>query len=197
MLIVAAIGLIVNFIGIRLLQAGSKESLNVKGAYLEVWSDMLASIGVIIAALLIRLTGWRQIDPIVAVAIGLWVLPRTWTLLKESINILLEGVPEGIGLSEIDKALSEVSGVKDIHDLHVWAITSGKVSFTAHLVIDKNVKNEQQVLEAVAKVLEEKFGITHSTVQVELQSCAPGDTYCALQLAGDVSGGKAHSHDAH
>ncbi len=182
MLVVAVIGLVVNFIGLRLLQAGSDKSLNVKGAYLEVWSDMLGSLGVIIAAVIIKLTGWWQVDPIVAVAIGLWVLPRTWLLLKHSVNILLEGVPEGMQLSEIDQALKELPGVTDVHDLHVWAITSGKVSLTAHILIDQAQQSGQKVLENINKVLEERFHITHSTIQVELENCQPGDPNCLLHV---------------
>ena len=99
MLWVAGFGLLVNLIAMRLLSAGSGESLNVKGAYLEVWSDMLGSLAVIIAAVVIRFTGWTLVDPILAVLIGLWVLPRTWVLLREAVNVLLEGVPKGIVLA--------------------------------------------------------------------------------------------------
>ena len=98
---VAVAGLIVNLIAMRLLKAGSGESLNVKGAYLEVWSDMLGSLGVLIAAALIKLTGWLVLDPILAVLIGLWVLPRTWTLAREAVNVLLEGVPHGTDLQAV------------------------------------------------------------------------------------------------
>lgn len=181
MLVVAVIGLIVNIIGMRLLQAGSEHSLNVKGAYLEVWSDMLGSLGVIGAAILIHFTGWEWVDPLVAVAIGLWVLPRTWFLLKQSINILLEGVPEGIEMQAIDQALQQVPGVTGVHDLHVWAITSGKVSLTAHLLIDEAQQNGQAILEQVAKLLEEQFHISHTTIQIELISCNPDDPACNLQ----------------
>jgi cobalt-zinc-cadmium efflux system protein len=184
MLAVAVIGLIVNFVAIRLLQAGSEESLNVKGAYLEVWSDLLGSIGVIAAALIIRFTGWTLADPVVAVAIGLWVLPRTWILLSQSINILLEGVPEGLALDEIDAALASIPGVKNVHDLHAWAITSGKTSLTAHLVIDPGESEAQRVQQAAAQVLEERFLISHSTVQVETVACTPGSPVCMLHPTG-------------
>jgi len=184
MLAVAVIGLIVNFVAIRLLQAGSEESLNVKGAYLEVWSDLLGSIGVIAAALIIRFTGWTLADTIVAVAIGLWVLPRTWILLTQSINILLEGVPEGLALDQIDAALADISGVKNVHDLHAWAITSGKTSLTAHLVIDPAETDAQRVQQAAAQLLKERFHISHSTVQVETAVCAPGSPACALYPTG-------------
>lgn len=108
MLIVAVLGLCVNLISMRFLRVDKDESLNMKGAYLEVWSDMLGSIGVIAGALLIRYTGWIWVDSLIAVAIGLWVLPRTWLLLKESMNVLLEGVPKGIGLENIRQAIFKV-----------------------------------------------------------------------------------------
>jgi cobalt-zinc-cadmium efflux system protein len=185
MLGVATLGLIVNLLSMRALQAGSQQSLNMKGAYLEVWSDALGSIAVIGGALIIRFTGWWQVDPILAVLIGLWVLPRTWSLLSESVNILLEGVPEGLSLREIEDALRAVPGVRAVHDLHVWAITSGKNSLTTHLVLDGDAAgNEQRVLQATRSLLVERFGITHTTVQVEAERCdsthdvqAP---YCAL-----------------
>ncbi len=170
MLVIASLGLAVNIIGMSLLRAGSTTSLNVKGAYLEVWSDMLGSVGVIVAAVLIYFTGWAWVDPLVAVAIGLWVLPRTWTLLKASINILLEGVPEGLQLDEIEQALLAVPGVTALHDLHVWAFTSGKNSLSAHVVAAPNSK-EQDVLRAASDMVASRFGITHTTVQIEIEQC--------------------------
>jgi cobalt-zinc-cadmium efflux system protein len=171
MLIVAILGLIVNFISMRLLQAGSESSLNMKGAYLEVWSDMLGSLGVIGAAVIIRFTGFWWIDPIVAVGIGLWVLPRTWLLLKQSLHILLEGVPEGLQLDQIETALRQAVGVTSVHDLHVWAITSGKVSLTAHLIVDEAQQDSDSVLVAINQILKDQFQITHSTIQIESVNC--------------------------
>lgn len=194
MIVVAAVGLIVNFIAIRLLRAGSSESLNVKSAYLEVWSDLLGSAGVIVAALIIRFTGWQWVDPIVAIAIGLWVLPRTWILLKQSLNILLEGVPEGLELDAIRRALCDVTGVLGVHDLHVWAITSGKMSLTAHLVIDEAVRDSQSILSDASSALERLFGITHSTIQVEEASCAGDATVCVL---GGERSRDEHDHGDH
>lgn len=112
MLVIAVLGLIVNLISMRLLSAASGESLNVKGAYLEVWSDMLGSIGVIIAAVVIMFTGWGWVDSVVAAAIGFWVLPRTWTLLKESMNVLLQGVPDGMDIDQVEQAIRSVPGVR-------------------------------------------------------------------------------------
>jgi cobalt-zinc-cadmium efflux system protein len=171
MLGIAIAGLAVNLIGMRLLHAGSAVSLNVKGAYLEVWSDMLGSIGVIAAALVIHFTGWAKADALVAAGIGLWVLPRTWTLLRESLNILLEGVPEGLKVDEIDSALGQVAGVRAVHELHVWALTSGRNSLTAHLVIDPSQASEQAVLQAATSILRDRFAITHTTMQIETEDC--------------------------
>ncbi|MCF5665196.1 cation diffusion facilitator family transporter [Pseudomonas marginalis] len=167
MLVIAVLGLIVNLISMRLLSAASGESLNVKGAYLEVWSDMLGSIGVIIAALVILYTGWGWVDSLVAAAIGFWVLPRTWTLLKESMNVLLQGVPDGIDIEQVEQAIRGVRGVKDVHDLHIWALTSGKNVLSTHLVADSALGTEQQILVQVTELLHEKFDISHATIQVE------------------------------
>lgn len=136
MLVIAVLGLLVNLASMRLLAPAQGNSLNVKGAYLEVWSDMLGSLGVIVAAIVIRFTGWAWVDSLVAVLIGFWVLPRTWILLRESLHVLLEGVPKEIQLAELREALLGIPGVTGLHDLHVWSITSGKISLTSHLVYD-------------------------------------------------------------
>lgn len=168
MLVIASIGLVVNLIAMRLLRSGSTESLNVKGAYLEVWSDLLGSIGVIVAAIVIRTTGWVWVDSLVAAGIGLWVLPRTWVLLKASINILLQGVPEGIDIDKLEAAIRRVSGVTDVHSLHVWGLTSGKTVMSAHVIVDPALTDERQVIPSITEVVEHDFGIEHSTVQVEI-----------------------------
>jgi cobalt-zinc-cadmium efflux system protein len=117
--------------------------------------------------LIIRATGWTWVDSLVAAAIGLWVLPRTWTLLKESMNILLQGVPEGIDIAVLEAAIRGVAGVTDIHDLHLWALTSGKNVMSVHLVADLSSRTEQLILADVTRLASEQFHITHVTVQVE------------------------------
>ena len=171
MLIVAVLGLVINLISMRLLSAGKDASLNVKGAYLEVWSDMLGSIGVIIGALVIRWTGATWVDSLIAVAIGLWVLPRTWILLKASLNVLLEGVPEGIDLADVKTKILAVPGVASVHDLHVWAITSGKVSLSVHIVCAPGHVDLEALLISVRHEIADEFHIHHSTVQVERTPC--------------------------
>ncbi|MBD1551589.1 cation diffusion facilitator family transporter [Pseudomonas typographi] len=167
MLIIAVLGLLVNLISMRILASASDDSLNMKGAYLEVWSDMLGSMGVIIAAILIRFTGWTWVDSLVAAAIGLWVLPRTWTLLRESMNVLLEGVPNGIDLEQIEKAILAVDGVKAVHDLHVWSVTSAKNVMSVHVVIATSAANGQEILGMVTEFVSHNFEIGHCTIQLE------------------------------
>lgn len=166
MMIVAAIGLAVNLISMRLLTAGKDASMNVKGAYLEVWADMIGSIGVIAGALAIRFTGWTWVDPVVAIGIGLWVLPRTWVLLRDTINVLLEGVPGGIKLPELRGAIAGVPGVAGVHDLHVWSMATEEVNCTAHVTLTEGA-DPDAIRKAVADTLDNRFGIEHSTIQTE------------------------------
>ena len=196
MLAIAVVGLVVNLISMRVLAAGRGSSLNVKGAYLKVWSDMLGSVGVIIGAIVIRYTGWSWVDSLVAVLIGLWVLPRTWTLLKSSINILLEGVPEDVDLEKVSEALLSTPGVLSIHDLHVWAVTSGKTSLTAHVVHEAGVNAETAILPLVRKRLSDEFGITHITVQCELTVCHQTDEadHFASTVAARSAEHAGHEH---
>lgn len=172
MLVIAVIGLIVNLISMRLLKAGSGESLNMKGAYLEVWSDMLGSVAVIAGAAVIQWIGWRIVDPILAVLIALWVLPRTWTLVRQAGNILMMGVPEDVNFDEVKATLLGTKGVKSLHDLHVWALASNQPSLTAHLVVEQKGETDT-VRTAVTHLLHERFHIEHVTLQVEAeQECA-------------------------
>lgn len=194
MLVITSIGLIVNLISIRLLSRGQSDSLNVKGAYLEVWSDLLGSIGVIVGAVVIQLTGWSWVDPLVAVAIGLWVLPRTWILLKDSLNILLEGVPEGIDLEEVEQAMLAVPGVLGVHDLHVWALTTGKTSLTAHVVYDQTYSPEDALMPALQTVLANRFRVVHTTLQCETKPCARQPQGCTIADSTSEHGDNPNFH---
>jgi cobalt-zinc-cadmium efflux system protein len=194
MLAVAVAGLAVNLVGMRLLSGDAGSNLNVKAAYLEVWADALGSVGVIIAALIVTFTGWTRADPIVAVLIALWVLPRTWTLFKQSVNVLLEGVPEGMDLSVIDSRLRGVPGVRDVHDLHIWAIGSGKASLTAHLILDEAQVDVQHVLNDANELLRHDFGLTHTTLQAELEHCDPHGSDCVLEDRPATDSHAGHRH---
>ena len=175
MLVVAAIGLVVNLVSMRLLSAGQARSLNVKGAYLEVWADMIGSLGVIGGALLIRWTGWTWVDPIVAVAIAIWVLPRTWTLLRDATNILLEGVPARLTLNSVRGAISAVPGVTSLHELHIWSMSQDDISLTAHVSVAPEAATDE-VRKAIEAVVEREFDITHLAIQMETAdaNCQPG-----------------------
>ena len=170
MLVVAAIGLVVNFFAMRLLASGKDSSLNIKGAYLEVWADMLGSLGVILGAGVIMLTGWQWVDPAVAIGIGLWVLPRTWTLLKDTTQILLEGVPAGMDLGELRGAIEQVAGVRTVHDLHAWSMATDDHSLSVHVELAQGYDFDIVRL-AVTRILADRFHIHHATIQVEREPC--------------------------
>ena len=177
MLVVAVLGLVCNLVSMRLLQAGSGESLNLKGAYLEVWSDMLGSLAVIVAALAIRFTGWLWVDPLLAVLIGLWVLPRTWVLVREALNVLMEGVPSGVDLAAVRADLGAHPQVAGVHDLHVWALASRTPALTAHVVVAEGGEGPA-VRRALEHMLERRHRIVHVTLQMEAAGeapCAGGD----------------------
>jgi cobalt-zinc-cadmium efflux system protein len=166
MMLVALVGLGVNLVSMKLLASGSSESLNVKGAYFEVLSDMLGSIGVIVAALVVMGTGWRWVDPLVGAGIGLFIVPRTWRLLNEAIHILLEGTPPGIDLAVVTNSLGDIPGVQRVYDLHVWTLTSGFDAMSAHLVV-ADVSQGVQIIRAARVLMKERFGIEHVTLQIE------------------------------
>lgn len=181
MLVVAAIGLVINLVSLRLLAGGKGESLNIKGAWLEVWSDLLGSVGVIAGALVIAATGWQWVDPLIAVGIGLWVLPRTWILLRETVNILLEGVPDGIDLEAVRRSLLTLPGVAGVHDLHVWAMTSGRTSLSAHIVHDVS-EPPSRLLLAGREALAHDHGIAHVTLQLETVACSNDADHAELDV---------------
>lgn len=170
MIIIGILGMIINLISMKLLSAGAKESLNTKAAYLEVLSDMLASLGVIVAGIVIITTGLHVADAIVSVLIALGLIPRTWGLLMQCVHVLMEGTPDHIQLGELRKKIVGVAGVKDLHDLHVWTITSGLHAMSAHVLVADGV-DTQQVLHQIAEVCEHDFKINHTTIQVESAQC--------------------------
>lgn len=175
MMVIAVIGLVVNLISMRILMSGKDASLNVKGAYLEVWADMIGSIGVIAGALVIRFTGWTLVDPIVAIAIGLWVLPRTWVLLRDTINVLLEGVPRGIDMAQLRSTIGSVAGVTGVHDLHVWSMSHDDISCTAHVTLGDGA-DADEVRTGITKVLHDRFEVEHTTIQTEGPAAACEET---------------------
>ena len=166
LLVVAVLGLAVNVISFFLLREGAGESLNVRGAYLEVISDALGSVGVIIAAIVLATTGWRYIDPLVGAGIGLFILPRTWRLAAQAVRILVQAAPPDIDLSAVRSDLVAVPGVVDVHDLHVWTLTSDMEVASAHLMVAVGT-DIHGVLDEARHVLAERYQVVHATLQVE------------------------------
>jgi cobalt-zinc-cadmium efflux system protein len=168
MLAIAVVGLGANLAAAWWLHHDARESLNVRAAYLEVLGDALSSLGVIVAALVVMGTGVTLVDPLVSALIALFIVPRTWALLRQAVNVLLEGTPAHLDLGEIEAAMVRIPGARRVHDLHVWTLTSGREAMSAHVVID-DVRQSERLLEALHAVLHARFGIDHTTIQLDVE----------------------------
>jgi cobalt-zinc-cadmium efflux system protein len=166
MLAVAAVGLVANAVSMWLLRTGQRQSLNLRGAYLEVWGDLLGSVAVLAAAVVIAVTGFQAADPIASALIAALILPRTWRLLREAVDVLLEAAPKGVDLAEVRRHLLETPGVADVHDLHAWTITSGLPVLSVHVVLERDA-DAGRVLDGLGACLAGHFDIEHSTFQLE------------------------------
>ncbi|MFC9594306.1 cation diffusion facilitator family transporter [Streptomyces sp. NPDC056944] len=166
----AVVGLVANVISLSLLMRGQKESLNVRGAYLEVLADALGSVTVIIASTIILTTGWQYADPIASIVIGLMIVPRTLKLLRETLDVLLEAAPKGVDMAEVRAHILALPGVEDVHDLHAWTITSGMPVLSAHVVVDQDALDSvghEKMLHALQGCLGSHFDVEHCTFQLE------------------------------
>lgn len=166
----AAVGLAGNLVGLFVLRHGQRESLNVRGAYLEVLGDALSSTAVIVAALVIIASGWTRADAIASILIGLLILPRAWLLLRDVVHVLLEATPKDVDLADVRRHILEAPAVVDVHDLHAWTITSGVPVVSAHVVVDETILAEHgygPVLDGLQHCLAGHFDIEHSTFQIE------------------------------
>ncbi|MDP4097210.1 cation diffusion facilitator family transporter [Paenibacillus sp. P96] len=168
MMAIAFIGLLANLLSAWFLMRKSdvKENINVRSAYLHVLGDALGSVGAIVAGLIMSLTSWYVADPIISVLVALLILKSAWGVIKNAVHILMEGTPAGIDSAQVRETLMQVDGVVDVHDLHIWTITSGLNSLSCHLVIEDK-KDHQTVLQEAVRLIEEKFNIAHTTIQVE------------------------------
>lgn len=175
-LVVASVGLVVNLVGMKLLRGASGESLNMKGAYFEVLSDMLTSIGVIIAGVIMLTTGWYLADPLISAGIGLFILPRTWTLLREATGVLLEGTPADVDIAAVRQTLLSVPGVVSVHDLHAWTLTSGTNALSAHVEAGAGIPYAQ-LLRALHETVSAAHSFAHVTIQIETPSWEAGSTH--------------------
>ena len=184
MLAVAAAGLAVNLLGIWILHRGADESLTLHVAKLELLSDALGSVAVILAALVIQATGFALADPIASGVIALFIVPRTWNVLRQAVHILMEGAPPHLDLREIEAAMREAHGVRAVHDLHVWTLTSGTEAMSAHVVVD-DLADGRHILGDLQALLGERFGIRHTTIQLET------DRSPVLQIGRAGDGGRS------
>jgi len=166
MLVVATLGLAVNVVSVVLLRGGARESLNVEGAYLDVLADSVASVGVIVAGTIVAVTGWNRIDALVAVAIAVWIVPRAWRLAASALRILIQAAPPGFDVGKLQTELAAVPGVVDVHDLHVWTLTSEMDVASAHLMVAAGT-DPHGVLDQARDVLRARYEIAHATLQVE------------------------------
>jgi cobalt-zinc-cadmium efflux system protein len=166
MLLVAALGLAVNLAGFFLLREGARESLNVRGAYLEVIADALGSAGVVVAGVLIALTGWTWVDPAFGIALGVFILPRTWRLAGQALRVLVQAAPPHVDLRSLQSDLASLPGVVDVHDLHVWTLTSEMEVATAHLQVRPGT-DTHAVLDQARVLLRDRHRLDHATLQVE------------------------------
>ncbi len=175
MLVVAAVGLVVNLGSLAVLHRGRDASLNLRGAYLEVLADALGSVAVIVAAVVILATGWTPADIIASVVIGCLVVPRAWNLLREALDVLLEAAPRGVDLAAVRSHILGVDGVVGVHDLHAWTITSGLPVLSAHVVVTEEALaagHGGRVLDALCECLGEHFDMDHCTFQIEAEAHA-------------------------
>ncbi len=187
MLIIAAIGLLVNLLVAFVLGGhhhehsgesvhSDTENLNVHSAYLHVLGDAAASVGVILAAIVIHYTGWLWVDPLTSVFISVLISLGAWRVLRSSLHILMEGVPQGLSLEQIARAMVSVPGVREVHDLHVWSICPENVALSAHVVLaDKTMASGSEVMAALKQRLHDEFGIDHTTIQMECANCGQGE----------------------
>jgi cation diffusion facilitator family transporter len=175
MLGVAAVGLAVNLVSLAVLHRGREESLNVRGAYLEVLADALGSVAVIVAAVVIMITGWTPADIVASAVIGVLVLPRAWHLLRDALDVLLEAAPRGVDLDDVRSHILEVEGVIGVHDLHAWTITSGLPVLSAHVVVTEEALaagHGGRVLDSLCECLGQHFDVDHCTFQLEAEAHA-------------------------
>jgi cobalt-zinc-cadmium efflux system protein len=193
MIVVALIAIALNTIISLWLKGGAKHDLNVRSAYVHMVGDAISAAGVVIAGIVVATTGSYIADTLVSVFIGVLILWSSWGILKESISVLLEGIPAGITMTKVEQSIGSVHGVLAVHDLHVWAVGSGIICCSCHVMVaEQSIRSGEQVLRAVNEELRHHFGISHTTIQVEVEGCAKDDMYCTMQAMRNL--GADHHH---
>jgi cobalt-zinc-cadmium efflux system protein len=191
MIIVALVAVLMNTLISLWLRNAARKDLNVRSAYMHMLGDAVSAAGVVAAGVVVALTGASIADPLVSILIGVLILWSSWSILKESVNVLLEAIPKGLNMDAVEQAISGVAGVEAVHDLHVWTVGSGIIACSCHITVEEqSVRSGQNVLRAVAEELEHDFGITHTTIQVEAEGCEENDMYCLMKIAEQRSGHK-------
>jgi cobalt-zinc-cadmium efflux system protein len=184
MILVALIAVLLNTVISVWLKDAAKHDLNVRSAYLHMVGDAVSAAGVVAAGVIIAITGASIADPIVSILIGMMILWSSWGVLKESVNVLLEGIPKGVKMDEVEQTIGNVHGVLAVHDLHVWTVGAGMICCSCHIMVDEqSVRSGENVLRAVTQELEHNFGIAHTTIQVEVEGCEPNDMYCVKKTS--------------
>jgi cobalt-zinc-cadmium efflux system protein len=196
MLGIAILGLLMNG-GIMLaLSSARNRDVNIRGAFLHMLGDALGSVAIIAGAIIIRLTGFEQADPLLSILIALLIVWTAWDIVRESLDILLEGLPTGMSLSDVEKAIEAVDGVLDVHDLHIWSLGSSTRALSCHVLIeDIPPSASDAVLRRVNTMLAERFQVHHTTVQFEHMSCAISENGCAIPVSEDSHEHHHHAHD--
>ena len=192
MIAVAGMGLAVNAAIMLALRAASRNDLNIRSAFVHMLGDALGSVAIIAGALVIRSTGWVQMDPLLSVAIAILIIWTAWDIIRESLNILLEGLPRGIKLRDVNSAMGAIEGVLGVHDLHIWSLGSHTHALSCHVRIeDVPPSCSDAILRRVNELLEHRFGISHTTIQFEHTSCAISENGCAIPVH------EQHHHHEH
>ncbi len=183
MIVVAALAIVMNAAISLWLRGEAKKDLNVRSAYIHMLGDAISAFGVVVAGVIVAWTGASIADPVVSILIGLLILVSSWGILKESVDVLLEATPTGINITEVEETIAQVHGVLAVHDLHVWTIGSGMICCSCHVMVnEQSVRSGENVLRGVTEQLRNKFGIAHTTIQVEVEGCDPNDMFCMNKI---------------
>ncbi len=182
LIIVGAVAVVVNLVTALLIQRGSKHDLNLRSAFLHLMGDVLSTLGAVAAGIVIHFTGLNWLDPLVSIFIGVLILWNAWGIVRESVNILMEATPADIKLDRLVADIQKVEGVRGVHDLHVWSITRGLRTLSAHILTENvPISEGARIQAAVSELLEHEYGIGHATLQLECENCsAPADLYCDI-----------------
>jgi cobalt-zinc-cadmium efflux system protein len=195
MIWVASIAIVINLIVAFWLHRGAHHDVNVRSAYIHMLGDAASALGVVVAGVVILLTGSRLADPIASFLIGALILWSSWGILRETVNTLLEGTPEGVDMGALERRISGVKGVLNVHDLHVWTVGPGVRACSCHVVVEEQgIRNGQSILRDVAEELEHHYGINHSTLQIEVERCDMSDVYCRVEPSHEPGHCHGHAH---